>query len=87
MLPSPFTSEDPARYQECKARTGDTTTFGTQAAAKHRKPLPNPSRLCWMAKQSVLQSQSNFLALAAKLIFKKMARTTALGHSVHFLRS
>lgn len=66
---------------------GDTTTFGTQAAAKNRKDLSNASTLCWMAKQRVLQSQSNFLALAVKLIFKKMACTTALGHSDHFLWS
>lgn len=69
-----------------KPGAGDTT-FGTQAAVKHRKHLPNPSTLCWMAMQRVLQAQSNFLALTVELIFKKMAHITALGHSDHFLRS
>lgn len=86
-LPSPFSSRDPRGHQECEPGSLETQQPLAHSSSQAQKLLFHPGRPCWMAKHSTLQSQMNFSALAAKLIFKKMARTTALGHTDHFLRS
>lgn len=75
-----------AAIRSAKPGAGRHNNLWHTGSSRAQKAPFQPSRLCWMTKQRLLQSQRNFSTLAVKLIFKRMARTTALVHSDHFLR-
>lgn len=88
-LPPPCTSEDPKGYQKFQTpETGDLTTSGTAGSSQAQKAPFTPLRKTALNGQGEHAAVPNkLLALPLKFLFKKMACTTAPGHSDHFLRS
>lgn len=87
-LPSPCTSEVPKGYQKFQIHeTGDITTSGIAGSHQAQKaPFTTLGETALNDQAEHAAVPNKLLALPLKFIFKKMAHTTALGHSDHLLR-